>query len=97
MGSKICKRRRNVPPNGDLQNDPSQPKEVKLVLVGDTTVGKSCLIYNFLRNEFSMDYEPTVLEVYKGQKEINIGTAKQQDRQDFKLEIHDTSGDEMLI
>ena len=59
-----------------------------MVLVGDTAVGKSCLIENYLHSTFSDDYEPTVLDVYKGPKNIN--------KKRVMLEIHDTSGDEHL-
>ena len=58
------------------------------MLVGDTAVGKSCLIVNYLRNEFSEEYEPTVLDVYRGTKNV--------DQNQIELEIHDTSGDEHL-
>lgn len=56
------------------------------MLVGDTAVGKSCLIENYLHNAFSDDYEPTVLDIYRGPKNIN--------KEMVELEIHDTSGDE---
>ena len=46
-------------------------KHIKMVLVGDTAVGKSCLIVNYLKNEFSEEYEPTVLDVYRGTKNVN--------------------------
>ena len=47
-------------------------KTLKLVLVGDTAVGKSAMITNYLKNVFDEDnYEPTVLDVYKGVKNIN--------------------------
>ena len=59
-----------------------------MVLVGDTAVGKSCLIVNYLRNEFSEEYEPTVLDVYRGSKNV--------EGKEIWLEIHDTSGDEHL-
>ena len=59
-----------------------------MVLVGDTSVGKSCLIRNYLDNIFSEDYEPTVLDVYKGTKAVK--------RRQIDIEIHDTSGDEHL-
>ena len=59
-----------------------------MVLCGDTAVGKSCLITNYLHNSFSEDYEPTVLDVYKGVKNVN--------KQQLSIEIHDTSGDEHL-
>ena len=58
------------------------------MIVGDTAVGKSCLIVNYLRNQYEEDYEPTVLDVYRGEKKVrNIC---------LELEIHDTSGDEHL-
>ena len=63
-------------------------KHLKLVLVGDTAVGKSCLIVNFLKNSFTEDYEPTVLDVYRGTKNIA--------KKSVEVEIHDTSGDEHL-
>ena len=64
------------------------PKSIKIVLVGDTTVGKTCLIRNFLSNIFTEEYEPTVLDVYKGVKNVK--------RKQIELEIQDTSGDEHL-
>lgn len=64
------------------------PKKIKLVLTGDTATGKSCLITNYLNNSFSDDYEPTVLDVYKGIKNVK--------KKQIEIEIHDTSGDEHL-
>ena len=58
------------------------------MLVGNTSVGKSCLIHNYLHNEFSEDYEPTVLDVYRGTKNVN--------NKQVEIEIHDTSGDDNL-
>ena len=63
-------------------------KLLKLVLVGDTSVGKSCLITNYLKNSFSEDYEPTVLDVYRGIKNVS--------KKQVTVELHDTSGDEHL-
>ena len=40
------------------------------MLVGDTAVGKTALIRNFLENTFDQNYEPSVLDVYRGVKEI---------------------------
>ena len=68
--------------------NPPGPKKLKLVLVGDTSVGKSALITNYLYNLFNDEYEPTVLNVYKGVK--NVGGKK------VDIEIHDTSGDDHL-
>ena len=60
-----------------------------MVLVGDTAVGKSCMITNYLFNVFNEnDYEPTVLDVYRGVKNIL--------KKQVEVEIQDTSGDEHL-
>ena len=67
--------------------NPDEP-EIKCVLVGDTYVGKSALITNYLRNEYSDAYEPTVLDVYKGEKKIK--------KKKYFIEIHDTTGDDNM-
>ena len=72
---------------GGKKDDGGIPN-LKLVLVGDTAVGKSCLITNYLHNTFSENYEPTVLDVYKGTKSVN--------KTQVNLELHDTSGDDNL-
>ena len=51
-------------------------------------MGKTCLIKQYLFNEYTELYEPSVLDVYKGTKNISGHTVE--------LEIHDTSGDEHL-
>ena len=71
-----------------IKQNPNGPKQLKLVLVGDTSVGKSCLITNFLKNSFTDEYEPTVLDVFRGTKNV--------DSKQVEVEIHDTSGDEHL-
>ena len=71
-----------------MEEDPNAEREVKIVLVGDTNVGKSCLIYQFDKGIFSEDYEPTVLDIFRGPRAFE---GKQ-----ITLEIHDTSGDENL-
>ena len=58
------------------------------MLVGETTVGKSCLIRNYKDQIFDENYEPTVLDVFRGPKAYK---GKQ-----VMLEIHDTSGDQYL-
>ena len=61
---------------------------MKVVLVGDNAVGKTCLITNYLHNTFTENYEPTVLDVYNGTKSLN--------KRQLDLELHDTSGDDNL-
>ena len=65
-----------------------QVPKLKIVLVGDTAVGKTCLITNYLHNTFTDNYEPTVLDVYNGTKSVN--------KMQVDLELHDTSGDDNL-
>ena len=57
-------RRPRPPPPGPSDG----PKEIKIVLVGETTVGKSCLIHNYKDQIFDENYEPTVLDVFRGPK-----------------------------
>ncbi len=64
-----------------------------MVLVGDTGVGKSCLITSYLSNTFTHLYEPTVLDCYKGEKTI---PSKHGGEVGVKVEIHDTAGDDHL-
>ena len=47
------------------------PKGLKIVLVGDTAVGKSCLIINYLNEQFDEHYEPSVLDVFSGSMTYN--------------------------
>ena len=77
-----------VGPNRKI--NPNNPAEnhTKIVLVGDTGAGKSCMISNYLNNNYDEHYVPTVLDVYQGQKSVNRTT--------MELEIHDTAGDENL-
>ena len=73
---------RKINPNNPAEN------HTKIVLVGDTGAGKSCMISNYLNNNYDEHYVPTVLDVYQGQKSVNRTT--------MELEIHDTAGDENL-
>ena len=63
-----------------------QRQRTKIVLVGDTLAGKTCLISSYLNNAYEDHYKPTVLDVYAGVKPV--------DRVPMNLEIHDTTGDD---
>ena len=39
-------------------------EEVKIVVVGDGAVGKTCLCHVFVKREFPHGYEPTIFENY---------------------------------
>ena len=76
--------------------DFSGEKHFKIVLVGDTTVGKTCLITIFISGAFVETYKPTVLDVYEGPKVIRKHTREQTIEKQVKIELHDTGGDEHL-
>jgi len=56
----------------------------RLVVVGDSGVGKSPLITQLIQNQFQIDWEPTLGDMY--QKQFNI------DGETYCLEIMDTAG-----
>ena len=60
---------------------------LKVVFLGDTSVGKSCLAVRFIKNEFFEFQEPTIGAAFLG-KSININNKK------YKFEIWDTAGQE---
>ena len=60
---------------------------LKVVFLGDTSVGKSCLAVRFIKNEFFEFQEPTIGAAFLG-KTINVNDKK------YKFEIWDTAGQE---
>eukprot|EP00924_Labyrinthula_sp_SR-Ha-C_P011228 maker-scaffold_48-snap-gene-1.39-mRNA-1 protein AED:0.23 eAED:0.23 QI:99/1/1/1/1/1/6/167/200 len=69
----------------------SDSKKLKLVVVGDGAVGKTCLILSFADpikyREYLETYEPTVLDTFV----ITVGFKK---NQSLELELWDTAGQE---
>mmetsp|Transcript_5387 Transcript_5387/g.7599 ORF Transcript_5387/g.7599 Transcript_5387/m.7599 type:complete len:197 (+) Transcript_5387:105-695(+) len=59
----------------------------KLVLLGDTAVGKSCLVVRFVRDEFFEFQEPTIGAAFLTQSVVLDNSA-------IKFEIWDTAGQE---
>ena len=57
----------------------------KLVLLGDTAVGKSCLVVRFVRDEFFEFQEPTIGAAFLTQRLVLDNTT-------VKFEIWDTAG-----
>jgi len=45
-------------------------KTLKIVLVGDTETEKRKLITNYLNNSYEEDYEPCMMDVYVGIKNV---------------------------
>ena len=59
----------------------------KFIIIGDTNVGKSCLMLRFLENKFKTYQDPTI-GVEFGSKKVEIYSQK------IKLQIWDTAGQE---
>jgi Ras-related protein Rab-2A len=57
----------------------------KYIIVGDTSVGKSCILLQFLEKKFKFDHDTTI-GVEFGSKVISI------DDKQVKLQIWDTAG-----
>lgn len=46
-------------------------KEIKLVFVGDGSVGKTCVLVSYTTDKFPTDYIPTIFENYSGFITVN--------------------------
>lgn len=59
---------------------------VKTVLVGDGSVGKTCMVYSYAENKFPTDYVPTVFDTFTATVHV--------DGRPRTLELLDTAGQE---
>ncbi|MCL7030735.1 hypothetical protein MKW94_021724 [Papaver nudicaule] len=72
---------------GDAFNDDECDYLFKAVLIGDSGVGKSNLLWRFSRNEFRLDSKPTI-GVEFAYRNIRVGDKL------IKAQIWDTAGQE---
>jgi len=70
------------------QNDNHNKIEIKIITLGDSKVGKSSLIVQYLENKFSINYLSTIGFDFK-RKQLTL-----KDGTDVKLKIFDTAGQE---
>ena len=61
-------------------------KVIKCVIVGDGSVGKTCMLVSYISDKFPTDYVPTIFEHYTANIEV--------DNQVYKLSLSDTAGQE---
>lgn len=61
-------------------------QEIKLVVVGDGAIGKTCMLVTFKTNNFPEEYIPTIFENYLAPISVN--------GQSYELDLWDTAGQE---
>ena len=61
---------------------------IKIVLIGNSTAGKSCLVNAYINEQFNAEHVPTVLAVMTGKRKYG--------QRNLNIEVHDTAGDDNL-
>lgn len=63
-------------------------KELKLVVVGDGYIGKTCMLWSFVYKKFPSGYVPTIFDIHTAIVKIN------NEAQPYNLTLFDTAGQE---
>jgi len=71
---------------GSSRDTNSFVRKLKFVVLGDASVGKTCILHSFLKGEFFDEYVPTIIENKLTQMKIGSSFVK--------LELWDTAGQE---
>ena len=72
---------------GALRGSKQYDQLIKLVFIGDSSVGKTCLLTRFSEDRFSQDHMPTIGIDFKI-KMLQVGDKR------IKLQLWDTAGQE---
>lgn len=65
------------------------PKQINITVLGDGSVGKSCVTTRYVNNEFLESYDPTIQDSFRKDEFI--------DGEDVVVEILDTAGQEDYV
>lgn len=50
----------------DAINETDSVKDLKLVVVGDGYIGKTCMLWSYVYKKFPAGYVPTVFDIHSG-------------------------------
>ncbi|XP_076245192.1 ras-like GTP-binding protein RhoL [Calliopsis andreniformis] len=72
--------------NNQEKKATSRLRPIKITTIGDGTVGKTCMLITYTKNEFPLEYVPTVFDNYAGTIYV--------DGQEYEMTLWDTAGQE---